>query len=360
MDFEFSDDHEMFRESVRRYFNDQAPLSYVPEHYDAESVVDDVWSGLAELGLTGMLAPAADVGGGGGMGMVDLALPLTELGRALYPGPFTASAVGAIGLLAELPDDAIAQEWLAPLTAGSAIATVVSTGPRTDPRQWTGGELVGQVRSVLDGGAAELFLVAVDADTVVAVRSQQPGVVVVPQTSVDGSRKFATVTFDRATGTELGGDVRTALAATRDRLTVAYVLDGIGAAERALELTLEYAKHREQFGQPIGSFQAVQHLAADMLQSLELGRAIGYYAAWACDAGDPAERHRAATMAIAFASDDFYRLAANAIQIFGGVGFTWEHDIHLFYKRMLTLQLVLGSRSDHLAELADLVLPRPR
>ncbi|MBK5287864.1 MAG: acyl-CoA/acyl-ACP dehydrogenase [Acidimicrobiia bacterium] len=357
MDFEFTDDHEMLRDSVRRYFTERAPLSYVRDRYDNVAVVDDIWRGMADLGLTGMLAPPAH--GGAGMGMVDLALPLGEMGRALYPGPFAASAVGTIGLLADLDSDAIAAEWLPRLAAGSAVATVAVADSRTDPVRASEGGLRGRKVHVLDGAAADLLVVVVEPQ-VIALRADAPGVRIEPEASVDGSRKFASVEFDGARGTVLTGDIASALPAARDRLTVAYVLDGIGAAERALELTLEYAKTREQFGRPIGSFQAVQHLAADMLRALELGRAIGYYAAWACDAADPQERHRAATMAIAFASDDFYRLAANAIQIFGGIGFTWEHDIHLFYKRTLTLQLVTGSRSDHLAELADLVLPPPR
>ncbi len=120
-------------------------------------------------------------------------------------------------------------------------------------------------------------------------------------------------------------------------------------------MALEYAKEREQFGKPIGSFQAVQHLCADMLRAVELGRAAAYYAAWACDAADGAERHRAATIAAAFAADGFYRVGATAIQVFGGIGFTWEHDIHLFYKRLLTLQQFQGSATDHLEELASIV-----
>lgn len=354
MDFEFSDDHERLGASVRRFFTERAPLRYVRDHYDVESTVDDVWSGLAALGLTGMLAPEAF--GGAGMGMVELALPLGEMGRALYPGPFTASAVGAVGLLADLADDHVAADWLPHLADGTAVAAIVDLTHPGSGVTADHGVLDGSSPAVLDAAAADLLLVVTEG-RVHAVSTAAPGIEVVAAPTVDGSRKFATVTFTRVTGAVLSGDTAAAVAATRDRLATAYVLDGIGAAARSLELAVEYAKTREQFGQPIGSFQAVQHLAADMLQAVELGRAAGYYAAWACDAANPAERHRAATMAIAYASDGFYRVAADAIQIFGGVGFTWEHDIHLFYKRLLTLQLVLGSRSDHLGELADLVLP---
>jgi len=148
----------------------------------------------------------------------------------------------------------------------------------------------------------------------------------------------------------------TVLSEAVDRTVVALAVDGVGAAQAALDLAVSYAKERVQFDKPIGSFQAVQHLCADMLQALELGRAGAYYALWACDAASAAERHRAATMAKAFAADAFWRIGASAIQIFGGVGFTWEHDVHLFYKRLLTLQETYGDAGDFLEELADLVL----
>ena len=118
------------------------------------------------------------------------------------------------------------------------------------------------------------------------------------------------------------------------------MVDGVGAAQRALELAVEYAKERVQFDKPIGSFQAVQHLCADMLRAFELGRAAGYYACWAADDAEPAEAHRAAVMAKAFASDAYAQLGGSAIQVFGGIGFTWEHDIHLYYKRLLSLSVV--------------------
>ena len=356
MDFEFNDDQDQLRDSVRRYLTERAPIAYVRSQYDATAAVDDVWRGLAELGLTGMLVPESH--GGAGMGLVDLALPLGEMGRAVYPGPFTASAITAASLLTDLDTNALAAEWLPRLAAGQAVATVAFTNSRTAPvTAGASGALHGTKVHVPDGVAADLILVvADDGASVTAVVPTDTGVTVSPLETVDGSRKFATVTFAGATGVPLEGEIAAAVTAADDRLGVAWVLDGIGAAEIALELALDYAKEREQFGKPIGSFQAVQHLCADMLRAIELGRAVGYFAAWACDAADATERHRAATMARAFAANDFYRVAANAIQVFGGIGFTWEHDIHLFYKRLLTLQLAGGTASDHLEELASIVL----
>jgi alkylation response protein AidB-like acyl-CoA dehydrogenase len=355
VDFEFSDDQERLRDSVRRYLADRAPLPYVRAHYDDTAVVDGVWRGLAELGLTGLLVP--EPYGGSGGGMVDLGLPLGEMGRVVYPGPFAASAVGAASLLAALAPHPLADEWLPRIADGTAIAVLASHDARgsATPVVQDGSGWSGTVRHVPDGVAADLLLVALDADTVLAVTPDAETVAVTPLPTVDGSRKFATVRLARATGTTVTG-VAEPLAAATDRLALAYVLDGVGAAERALELAVDYAKEREQFGQPIGAFQAVQHLCADMLRALELGRAAAYYAAWACDAADPAERHRAVTMARAATADGLYGVGAGAIQIFGGVGYTWEHDVHLFYKRLLTLQHFGGSASDHLQELASLVL----
>jgi alkylation response protein AidB-like acyl-CoA dehydrogenase len=178
-----------------------------------------------------------------------------------------------------------------------------------------------------------------------------------PFEAVDGTRKAAKVSIDGADAVPLAGDPD-AIEVVRDRLLVAAAVDGLGAASRALEMAVGYAGEREQFGRPIGSFQAVQHLCADMLIDIEIGRAACYYALWAGAAADPRERRRAALMAKAWASDAFFRVGAACIQVHGGIGFTWEHDAHLPYKRLLTLQHRLGGSSDQLAELADLVFPR--
>ena len=140
----------------------------------------------------------------------------------------------------------------------------------------------------------------------------------------------------------------------------AAVVDGVGAAARVLEIAVDYAKERQQFGVPIGSFQAVQHLCADMLRAVELARAAAYYACWAFDGADASERHRATTMALAFAADELYGVGASAIQVHAGIGFTWEHDAHLFYKRLLTLQHTGGGAIDQLEELASIALGEVR
>jgi alkylation response protein AidB-like acyl-CoA dehydrogenase len=369
MDFEFSDDQELLRETARRFLSERAPLAWVRSQLDDDrGTTDEVWAGLAALGVLGLLVPEEH--GGAGMGMVDAAVVLEELGRALHPSPYASSAIGAVSMIvaAGTADDHAA--LLPDLASGARVGTVALHEPeqRTEWRTpvatatasgdtWT---LTGTKAHVPDAVAADLILVvaaAPDGLAVFAVDAGANGVTVEPNPTVDGTRKQATVRLDQAPARRLGtGDATGAIADVVDRLGVAAVVDGVGAAARALEIAVEYAKERRQFNQPIGAFQAVQHLCADMLRAVELARAGAYYACWAADAANPSERHRAATVARAFAADELYRVGASAIQVHGGLGFTWEHDIHLFYKRLLTLQHDGGGATDHLEELATLVL----
>jgi alkylation response protein AidB-like acyl-CoA dehydrogenase len=362
MDFEFSDEQEALRATVRRFLAEQAPIQpYVRDLYgDERGTTEAVWKGLAELGATGLLVPTEH--GGAGMGMVDMGVVLEELGRAVHPGPFLSSAVAAASMLTAVGDGA---DLLSSIADGSLVAAVCLT--EGDGRDWRtvdtrfdNGTLTGTKSFAADAVAADALIVTArdgGALALYVVESGAPGLVVGPRPSVDGTRPQATVTLDHAPARRLGdGDATVAVSEVVDRVLVALVTDGVGAAQVAMDLAIAYAKERVQFDRPIGSFQSIQHLCSDMLQALELGRAGAYYALWACDAADPAERHRAAVMAKAFAGDAFPRIGASAIQVFGGVGFTWEHDIHLFYKRLLTLQEAYGDASDALEELAGLVL----
>jgi alkylation response protein AidB-like acyl-CoA dehydrogenase len=374
MDFEFSPEQDALRASIRRFLDDRAPLTWVRERYEEpEGTTDDVWQGLADLGVLGLLVPEHH--GGSGMGMVDAAVVLEELGRSVHPGPFASSAIGAVGLLVDLDDDAVTSELLARLGAGSAIGTVALFEPGrraawsepTTTARTAGGDgssagwvLDGTKVHVPDGVEATILLVSARDDQgalgVFAVEPGAPGVAVEATSTIDGTRKEVAITLAGAPARRIGADATEALAATVDRLGIAAVVEGVGTAARALELTVEYAKERRQFDAPIGSFQAVQHLCADMLRAVELARAAGYYACWAADDAPASERHRAATIALAFATDDLYGVGAAAVQVHGGIGFTWEHDIHLFYKRLLTLQTAGGGSVDQLEELAHIVI----
>jgi alkylation response protein AidB-like acyl-CoA dehydrogenase len=303
--------------------------------------------------------------------MVEAAVVLEELGRAVHPGPYASSAIGAASLVGLAGDDEDHAAFLPGIADGSTIATVGLLEPerRAEWRAPTtraraagdGWRLDGTKARVADVVGADLVIVtATDpagALGAFAVATDAPGVDLTSEPTVDGSRKRGTLRLDGTPALRLrDGDASNAVAETIDRLGVASVVDGVGTAARALELSVEHAKARQQFGVPIGSFQGVQHLCADMLRAIELARACSYYACWACDAASPDERHRAVTMALAFAADELYRVGASAIQVHGGIGYTWEHDVHLFYKRLLTLQETGGGSVDQLEELAAIVL----
>ena len=331
MDFEFSPEQEMLRASVRAFLAVKAPLSWVRQHYETDRFPDAVWRDLATLDVFEL-------------DMVDSAVVLEEIGRALCPVPYASSAIGARALQPEL----------------DGIGTIAIYEPgsryewRTPTTEVRDGRVYGTKVHVVDATAADQFIVTAMGengfDAFVAIEGR-----IEPIATADGSRKQATVVFDGAKAFPLAVD-HAAVERALDRLGVAYAVDAVGAAQRALELSVEYAKEREQFGKPIGSFQAVQHLCADMLRAVELGRAAAYYACWAIDEASPEEAHRAATLARAFAADAFPQLGGTAIQVFGGIGFTWEHDIHLYYKRLLSQSVAFGTASDHLEELAAIAI----
>jgi hypothetical protein len=265
------------------------------------------WSGLVDLGVVSLLPD--------GGSMVDAGAVAMEMGRGLFDGPWISTAVAAASLAPDL---------------GTRPATVAFDGLELVP----------------DACEAEV-LVVVDGDAAVV----HDEFTAEPVETIDPSRAWGRVTTT-GDGRRLEG-VDVALA--RDRALAAWVADGVGAAERLLEMTVDYAKQRVQFDKPIGSFQAVQHICADMLRTVEQARGGAWYALWACDVADAAERRRAVAMAQAFASADLPRVGFDAIQVHGGVGYTWESDVHRYAKRLLTLAQTMGTADDHLESLADLL-----
>jgi hypothetical protein len=263
---------------------------------------------LAELGVVGLLRE--------GGSMVDVGVVAMEMGRALFNGPGVSSAVAAASLVPGL---------------GDRRATVAFDG----------------LEFVPDACVADV-LVVVKGNTATLVRDFTAERIV----TIDASREWGRVSVGGLGGSMAGVDV----ALARDRTLAAWVADGVGAADRVLELTIAYAKERRQFGHPIGSFQAVQHLCADMFRTVELARSGAWYALWACDAAERRERRRAVAMAQAFASAELPRVGADAIQVHGGVGYTWEADVHRYYKRLLSLAQSFGTADDQLNALADEVL----
>jgi alkylation response protein AidB-like acyl-CoA dehydrogenase len=357
MDTHYTTEQEAFRNTVRRFLEDQGGTTFTRKRWNEPTpATGECWQSLAELGVTGLLVPEA--AGGIGGDMTDMGVVMEELGRAVHPGPCWASCVGGSSAAATFGLDTLSRG----LADGSQTATLALEEPGRRFTAWpqsrltvAGDKLSGEKVQVPDAVGADFLFVTTDHG-VYLVPADADGLTICASEWLDGSRRFASVRFDKVPGTRLGDNSQ--LAPTVDRMLVALCVDGVGAAQRALEMTVAYAGERQQFGQHIGSFQAVQHLCADMLQQLELGRAGIHYALWALAAADPSEAHRAAVMSKAYTAETFPQIGASAIQVFGGAGFTWEYDIQLYYKRLLSLQMTWGGSEVWLEELATLVIDR--
>jgi alkylation response protein AidB-like acyl-CoA dehydrogenase len=366
MNLELTDEQVALRDTTRRFLAERAPIS---EHVrplldDPTGVNDAVWRGLADLGTTGLLVPQEF--GGAGMTMVEAGVVAEELGAAPHPGPWLSTAVAAPRALARFgaqdaqdaqdtqdtqdAQDTEAAKLLAGIADGSAIAAV---GPLDDSAvaavpQGTDVALRGQF-SMLDAGAADVLLVLAD-NGLYAVPATSPGVSMTPEPGIDQTRKQFRVALDDAAGHRLAAASSDAAAAVVDDVLIATAADALGAGRAVLSLAVEYAKVRKQFGQAIGSFQAIQHLCVDMYETVELARSGVIHALWAADAAQSEERRLAALRAKAFAG----RLATvgdTAIQVLGGIGYTWEHDAHLYLKRLLSWSALLGGPDRYLTEI---------
>ncbi len=357
MDFEWSEEQALLRESVARFLSDRADLESVRRCWgDDTGLGDGVWEGMCELGLPGLLVPEAE--GGTGLGSLEMGVVAEELGRVVHPGPLVTSAFVATPLLAEVADEDARWEWLPGLTRGELRATLA-----LEAQVETTGEsrLSGELPLLHDAAAAELWLVPVGSGPALdlfAVERDDPGVSRRPLGQVDGSRRLFAATLEDAQARRVasGSQAADALASARDRASVCLTADAVGAAERALQLACAYALEREQFGRPIGSFQSIQHLLVDMLSDLEQVRAATVHALWALDQPDVQERRLATAVARAAANERLPRLGASAIQVFGGIGFTWESDIHLFDKRLCSAASLGELAAVTLERLADAVL----
>jgi acyl-CoA dehydrogenase len=346
------------RNTVRRFLREACPMAYVRRMLeDPRGTTDDVWRQVAELGLLGVLIPSSL--GGLGLGYVELAIVLEEMGRAVHPGPYVSSALAAVTTLLAVggEGDPVARELLPLLAGGGKVGALASwdVGPEAQAKRVGDGWRVSGTKLVPDGaGADALLVIAREANErsgtgelgvyLVAANATT----VTPLQAVDGTRKMAEVVLRGAEARRVGeGDASAALGDAALRIAVGLVADAVGAADRALEIATEYAKVRRQFDRPIGSFQAVQHKLADMLRYTELARTGVSNASRLADGSDPGAFHRAASAAKAFGSDALPRVTGDAIQVMGGIGFTWEHDAHLFYKRTLSMSLSYGGAAEH-------------
>jgi alkylation response protein AidB-like acyl-CoA dehydrogenase len=378
MDFGFSEEQEMLRTMARDFLAKECPSPWVRRMMDDErGMTDPVWDKMAALGWMGLILPEEH--GGSGLDFVDLVVVLEEMGRVVLPGPFFSTVVVGAVALREGGSAAQRETWLPRLARGELKVTLAHLEPSgrlgadgiatTATPDGSGLRVDGTKLFVPDAVGADLLVVVArmpgsqDTDGVVLllVDAAADGVTVTPLKTMDQTRKLAEVRFE---GVQVDGDrVLTErhggwplLQRIVDRGKVGLCAEMCGGAERVLEMSVEYAKVREQFGRPIGSFQAIQHKCANMLVEVESSKSVTYYAAWAV-ANDIAEAPLAAAMAKAYCSDAYRRTAGEGIQIHGGIGFTWEHDMHLYFKRAKSSEVTFGDATwnrELVAQLIDL------
>ncbi len=358
-------------DAVRRFLADRAPVSRVRELMETPDGIDrQVWQQAgAQLGLQGIAIP--EEYGGAGFSFAEQAIILEELGAALYGGPYLASAVLAATALLSGSDEAARRELLPGIASGETVATLAVT---EDDGSWDpaavrltaaptapdggGWILDGHKSFVLDGHTADLILVVAATGSGLSLLAVQAGAAgldrrVLP--TLDQTRKLARLEFRSVPAARLigaPGEAGPVLARTLDVAAIALAAEQLGGAQRALDMAVGYAKTRHQFGRPIGSFQAIKHRCADLLLEVASLRSAVRYAA-AAVAEDSAEVPVVAALAKAYASDVYFHVAAENIQIHGGIGFTWEHDAHLYFKRAKSSELFLGDASYHRERLAQ-------
>jgi alkylation response protein AidB-like acyl-CoA dehydrogenase len=367
-----SAEQEELRASVRRFLADRVPITAVRELMETDDGGDPaVWQLAGEqLGLQGLAIP--EEYGGSGFSFAEQAIVLEELGAALYGGPYLASAVIAANALLASGDEAAKKAYLPGIASGELIATLAFTEEdgswepdaarltaTPDPAEAGDGggwRLDGRKSFVLDGHTAGLILVAARTAAGVslfAVPADAAGLTRTALPTLDQTRKLARLDFDAVPATLVGtdGGGEAVLSRTLDIAAIAQAAEQLGGAQRALDMAVEYAKVRYQFGRPIGSFQAIKHRCADLLLEVESLRSAVVYAA-AAVAEDSAEIPVVAALVKAYASDVYFHVAAENIQIHGGIGFTWEHDAHLYFKRAKASELFLGDANLHRERLA--------
>ncbi len=375
MDFSFTPEQELLRRTARELLTATAPMQVVRSLMRSERGSDvDHWRRMAELGWQGLLFP--EEYGGAALSLLELAIILEEMGRVVLPSPFLGTVVAGLALV-HAGSDAQRRRWLPGICDGSVVASlalvedgasfapadVASTATRADG----GWVLAGSKRFVADAAIANVVVAVVriadggdDAPArggsaagdratrdprgfAVATIERAAIRALTPTDTVDATRRVATVGLDgiRLASAEVAPCDAAALATVLDQARVATAAEMCGGAERVLELTVDYAKVREQFGRPIGSFQAIQHKCADMSVAVECAKAATYYAAWAA-----AERADdvaiAAAGAKALASDTYRDVTTQSVQIHGGIGFTWEHDLHIYFKRAMSTEAAFG------------------
>jgi alkylation response protein AidB-like acyl-CoA dehydrogenase len=353
-----TDEEQALADSVRRFVADRSPLTSLRQLIASGQPYDgDVWKQMtAQLGLAGLAIP--EEYGGAGAGVSALSVALTELGAGLVASPLLASVLAAEALL-ELEDDPARADLLPQIAAGDVVATLALTsgfgGHLAAAGSGDAVTLTGTVSPVLNGAEAGVLLIPAEAggETVIyLVDGAAPGLTRTRLTSVDHSRSLARISLSGTPGRALAGDAAAALAAAQDLGNLAIASESAGAMRACIDMTSNYARIRVAFGQPIGAFQAVKHRLADMDKAWELGCAALRDAARAGDE-DPGRFPVAASVARVLLSGAYADASVDTVHLHGGIGFTWEHDAHLYYKNGLSNKVLLGAPGEQLDRLAD-------
>ncbi|MCS3445611.1 MULTISPECIES: acyl-CoA dehydrogenase family protein [Bradyrhizobium] len=359
MNFDFSDEQKQMRDEARKFLSEQCPPKAVREVLDGKAPYDKaLWKGLAEMGFLGVAIP--EQFGGAGAGHLELCVIAEEMGRALAPVPFSSTVYLAAEAILLAGSDAQKQKWLPKIAAGEAIGTLAlfegkgNPSPKAIKVTANGGVLNGVKKPVPDGAIADFAVVAArtgssgrESDiSLFIVDLKASGVEIKSLTNIDLTRGQAEFTFKDAKAEPLGaaGEGWSVISQVLDRAAVLTAFEQVGGADRALEMGRDYALDRIAFGRPIGSFQAVKHMLADMYVSATLARSNCYYGAWALST-NAGELPEAAAAARISATQAFQHCAKNNIQVHGGMGFTWEFDCHMYYRRANAVALGLGSPS---------------
>jgi alkylation response protein AidB-like acyl-CoA dehydrogenase len=376
MDFGFSQEQELLRSTARKFLENECTSGFVRARMEEPAgVTDEFWAKLAEQGWLGLIYPEEH--GGSGLGFVDLTVLMEEMGRVVMPGPFFSTVLLGGLAIREAGSAAQKKEWLTKVAAGQAKATLAWTEPSArwdaagitcSAKEQKGGFVLnGTKLFVPDAHLADAIVVvartgegkAEDGVSLILVPKTTRGVQVKLLPTMDQTRKLCEVTFQDATVPAdalmgVKGKAWPTLTRVVERATVALCAEMCGGAQRVLDMTTDYAKIRIAFGKPIGTYQGVKHKAADMLVDVENAKSLTYYAAWAVDENSP-EAPLAASMAKAYVTDAYRKIAGAGIQLHGGIGFTWEHDLHLYFKRAKSSEFTFGDATYHRERVAQLI-----
>ncbi|MFM9085219.1 MAG: acyl-CoA dehydrogenase family protein [Acidimicrobiia bacterium] len=367
MNFAFTEEQEQLRATVRAFLEQKSAETAVREQMETERGYDPaVWEQMSsQMGLMALQIP--EQYGGMGFSFVELGIVLEEMGRTLLCAPYFSTVVLAANTLLESGDDAAKAKWLPGIASGETIATLASAEPsgkwdesgiamaaKGSGSSWT---LSGTKTFVLDGHVASLVLVAARTPkgvSIFAVDGTASGLTRTPLATMDQTRKQARLDFADVPATLVGTEGKGWDVLTRvfDLVAVGLAAEQVGGAQRVLEMAVEYAKVRVQFGRPIGSFQAIKHKCADMLLEVESAKSAAYYAMW-CASQLNDELPSVASLAKSYCSEAYFHAAAENIQIHGGIGFTWEHPAHLYFKRAKSSELLYGDPTYHRELLAQ-------